>query len=196
MTQFYKQVIPAIILLLIINKAQADINLSLTPLSQIGNTVELGINISGLGGGVAPAISTFDLNLQFNPAYLTYASTAFGDPLLGDQLDVYGLGVNLKSATLTVPGVVEIFELSFDTPSDLNAFQAASYTLAVVDFTINQAVSSEVTLGLNAIGDAEGNPISANLFSATVTTVPLPTAFCLFLGGLGLVFNRNLRRDT
>ncbi len=193
MTQFYKQVIPAIALLLIISKAQANINLAITPLGQNGNTIELGINISGLGGGVAPAISTFDLNLQFNPAYLTYANTAFGDPLLGDQLDVDGLGT-WTSATLTAPGVVEIFELSFDTPSDLNAFQAANYTLAVVDFTINQAGSSEVSLGLNAIGDAEGNPLAANLFSATVATVPLPTTFCLFLGGLGLVFNRNFLR--
>jgi hypothetical protein len=88
--------------------------------------------------------------------------------------------------------VVEIFELSFDTPSDLNAFQAANYTLAVVDFTINQAGSSEASLGLNAIGDAEGNPLSANLFSATVATVPLPATFWLFLGGFGLIFKRKL----
>lgn len=190
--QFYKLIMATLIWCLTSGTVQADIKLGLTPLSQSADTLALAITVSGLGGGIAPAISTFDLNLQFNPDYLSYDNTVFGDPKLGDQLDVFNLGANLTSATLNAPGILEVFELSFAAPADLNAFQVASYTLAVIDFTVKQQGSSPVSISINALGDAYGNPLSANVSPVTINTVPLPAAVWLMAGGLGWVFKRKL----
>jgi hypothetical protein len=52
----------------------------------------LNIFISGLGDGTAPSLSTFDLDISFDPTILAFSTAVFGDPILGDQLDIWGLG--------------------------------------------------------------------------------------------------------
>ena len=90
------------------------ITIGFDPLSQtvpIGTPVDLDMYISDLGSGIAPSLSTFDLNISFDPTILVFSGVTFGDPILGDQLDLFGLG-SWTEFDDTVPGVVNRFELS------------------------------------------------------------------------------------
>ncbi len=173
--------------------AQAAINLGINPIAQSGNSVDIGIVISGLESGVAPSLSTYDLDLNFDQSQLSFASAVFGDPVLGNQLDLFNFGSNLVSAGITSPGVLNLYELSFDSAADLNALQADSFTLAVISFDVLNVGSSHLELVINALGDADGNVLLADVSSATITTVPLPPAFLMMFSGLFavLVSRRN-----
>lgn len=78
---------------------------------------------------------------------VTQDSVAFGD-----QLDLWGLG----SWTYVAPDVVEVnlFELSFDSESDLNMFQADSFTLATLTFDTIALGTSPLDISINALGDS------------------------------------------
>jgi len=110
--------------------------------------------ISGLTAGAAPSVSVFDLDVSFNPTILSFGSVAFGDPVLGDQLDLLGLG----SFTSTIVGVdtVNLLELSFDPAAVLNALQPGDFTLATLTFnTLANGISS-LGVVVNALGDSNG----------------------------------------
>ena len=76
------------------------ISISLEPLAQtvvLGNPVNVAVRIADLGTpGAPPALSTFDLDISFDPGLLAFSQATFGDPVLGNQLDVLGLGDNLR----------------------------------------------------------------------------------------------------
>lgn len=160
----------------------AAVSITASPSSQsvsAGSSVTVDINIAGLGGGTA--LGTFDIDLGFDPAVLSYASTSFGN-----QLDLFGLG-DLQSATLGA-GKVNLFELSLESIADLNSLQASAFKLATVTFTaIGAGTDSALSLTANALGDAEGASISAPLTGVTVTVtsaVPEPAAYVLMVAGL------------
>lgn len=96
----YLFVIKAVFLLLVSMPSWA-ISLALTPASQtanVGDTVQGNLVISGVGDGISPSLSTYDPNVGFNPLILSYSGAVFGDPVLGNQLDLSGLG-SLNAAT-------------------------------------------------------------------------------------------------
>ena len=100
--------------------------LGFDPVSQsvdLGLPVSVGVVISGLGDATSPSLGAFDIDIQFDPGRLSFGSALFGDPVLGDQLDVLGLGGNPTFAGITSPGVLNLFEVSLDVPADLNALQ-------------------------------------------------------------------------
>src|SRR5262245_50643896 len=66
-----------------------------------GNLTTVAIQISGLVDMAAPSLGTFDFNVNFDPALLALTSVAYGDPLVGDQLNLLGLG----SITATTPAL-------------------------------------------------------------------------------------------
>jgi hypothetical protein len=115
----------------------------------------------------------------------------WGDPVLGDQLDLLGLG-SLASAT-PGSGLVNVFELSFDSVDDLNNLQAADFILARLLFDTASAGISALTLNINALGDAFGDALTANVQDGSVTVtsttiVPEPSSILLLLlGSLFLV---------
>ncbi|MBI1928507.1 PEP-CTERM sorting domain-containing protein [Candidatus Poribacteria bacterium] len=184
----------------------------------IGDSVDVGVSISGLGDLAAPSLGTFDLDISFNPAILSLNSVSYGDLLLGDQLDLLGFG----SLTTTTPGVgaVNLFELSFDAPLDLDTLQPGAFTLATLTFDAIGSGTSSLGLGINALGDALGDPLTANVGSGAVTVtetvnvIPEPSTLLLLVlglagmaglrkkfnsrrahnrrGGLGLVGKRNI----
>ncbi len=155
--------------------AQA-INIGFNPASQsveTGDTVMTDVVISDLGAGAAPSISTYDLDITFDDSHLSFVSTSFGN-----QLDIFGLG-SITSSTETSPGVLNLFELSFDLPADLNDFQSDSFTLATITFDTLFEGTSNLNIMINALGDAEGNPLAADLSrgSTTITNpVPIPAS--------------------
>ena len=74
--------------------------LSFDPLSQdvlLGVPVDVELTISGLGNHSPDSLSTFDLDIGFDPTILDFSSVSYGDPLLGDQLDLFGLGFPIIS---------------------------------------------------------------------------------------------------
>ena len=167
------------------------ISLGFGPSSQsvaIGLPVSVGVTISELGDLSPPSLSTFDLNITFDPGLLSFNSAVFGDPVLGDQLDVMGLGGNPTFAGIISPGVLNIFELSFDSPDDLNTLQAGNFTLATLVFASIGVGTSALEISVNTLGDAVGDPLSAAVTSGSITvnssSIPEPAVLPLISVGL------------
>jgi len=165
---------------------QASISLGFTSVTQTAQRLEIGLQVSGLGSATAPALSTYDLDIHFDPSLLSYSGITFGDPLLGNQLDVFNLGSNTITAELTGIGIVNVFELSLDAPADLNPWQTDTFILATLSFDMLNHGSSALSINVNVFDDADAVALSPAVQSATIATVPLPSAVWLFLVGLGL----------
>ena len=151
-----------------------------------GGIATVGLDISGLTLGTT-ALGTYDVSVNFNSSVVNFASVSYGDPVLGDQLDLEGFGT--LTATTPGNGTTELFELSFDSPSALTTLQPTSFTLATLTFNALATGTSPLNLFVNSLADQNGAAISATLQNGAVTVgatpVPLPAAFWLLLSGCG-----------
>jgi hypothetical protein len=132
-------------------------------------TFSIAARVSDLGEGTSPSLSAFDLNVTFSPMRFDFVSVAFGDPGIGDQLDLFGLG-SLKSSTPGA-GFLNLSEISLDAVADLNALQAGSFTLATLHFRSKRAGTGLFAFANVILGDAEGAPLSAAIVSTSSITV-------------------------
>jgi hypothetical protein len=135
-----------------------------------GSTVQIELAISGLGLGTAPSLGVFDLDVTYDPSILSFDAVAFGDPGLGDELDLGGFG-SVTGFDSSAPGVINHFELSLDTPADLDNLQADAFTLSVFSFTALAPGFSSLDIVINALGDSLGDPLSASVLSGGVTAI-------------------------
>jgi hypothetical protein len=167
---------------------QASISFALDPTPQsvsLGSQATFTLDVSGLGGGLSPALGTYDFNIFFDPALLNYNSITFGT-----QLDPDMLGSNIQTATPGT-GTVEVFELSLNPAADLVAAEPSSFTLATLVFdTLATGTNSPVTLSALTIGDENGNALAASLADASITITgasdaPEPNTFMVL--GVGLL---------
>jgi hypothetical protein len=149
-----------------------------------GSSFDLSVVISGLGNGAAPALGAFDFDVLFDSSLISLTGVSFGDPLLGDQLDIAALGSYTASAS-AAPGQVNLVELSFDTVATLNNSQADSFVLAVLSFDALNVGSSGVNLNNVLLGDASGNALLATVINASVQVVPVPASLLLLGSALG-----------
>ena len=174
--------------------AFADPALSLVPSTQnvsVGNSFSVDLRIDGLGDGVAPSVGTYDLNVSFDSMLVSFDTATYGT-----GLDVWGLGS--LQATTPGSGSVNLFELSFDTPEDLNLYQPAGFKLATLTFQALSGGTSPLSLSLNAFGDADGVSLPATLqnSSVTVTAVPEPETYVMMLAGLAVLSAVARRRSS
>ncbi|MDD2761126.1 MAG: cohesin domain-containing protein [Methylomonas sp.] len=166
--------------------AQALPLLELSPPRQsvtLGSTARVELRISGLDE--ATALSAFDVQIVFDPAVLAYVDSAFSD-----QLDLFGSGD--VRAVESADGVLNVWEISLDSSADLLSYQADAFTLATLSFQAVGEGFSALTLSLNALADADGNGLPAQLGEAdvTVSAVPLPAlgySLALALAGLPML---------
>ena len=153
---------------------------------EVGSSVDVSVVISDLGDLAAPSLGTFDLHVLFDPAVIGVSALTFGDPVLGDQLDLSASG-SISDYDVTEPGTLNVFEVSLDLPSDLDDLQAGSFTLFTLTF--DALAEGTSALGISSstliLGDALGDPLLADLSdgSLTVTPVPEPAAILLVLLG-------------
>jgi len=173
------------------------VTLAFEPLSQqanLGDPLDVAVRISGLASLAPPSLSTFDLDVTFDPAILAYTGAEFGDPLLGDQLDLFALG-SLSGETPAL-GAVNLFEVSLDLPEDLDSLQAASFVLFTLHFDALSPGTSALALSVNELGDAVGDPLVVDLVAGSVNVVPEPGGAQLFAPGLVLLatWRRRARR--
>ena len=164
----------------------------------LNDPVNVGVVISGLGLGTIPSLGTFDIDVTFDSTHLSFVNATFGD-----QLDLFGLG-SITSSTETSPGVLNLFELSLDFPSDLNDFQEDSFTLTTITFnTLSEGVS-DLNILINTLGDADGNPLAADVSGGSITItsstspVPIPASALLLFSGLVFMmpFAKNNLKQT
>jgi hypothetical protein len=180
-------VIGAVLVLSLTGRAGAA-TLRIDPATQdvmIGSNVNVGVAISGLGDGAPPSLSTFDLDVTFGQDILSFVGFTFGDPILGDQLDLSGVG-SIRGIS-TGAGTANLFELSLDNAADLTAFQASSFTLGTLRFNALSGGEGTIGISVNAAGDANGDPLTAETLGGRVVvnavSVPEPASFLLLLGG-------------
>ena len=172
-----------------------------SPTITVGATFNLDLVISGLGNQTSPSLSTFDINFTFDSAILAIETTdSDGDFVIDSvtldpsgQLDLFGLGFNFVFADLVTPDTLNLSELSFDSPADLDSLQSGQFTLASMMFQANTVGVSTVSLAVNSLGDALGNSLEPTLqplptavitVQNETTTVPEPSSGLLLLAGL------------
>jgi len=189
MNNWFRRVWLLALLLSSSTAANAALELSLSS-RQSGAVLSVSIAISGLEAGIAPALSAYDLDLYFDASRLAYLDTVVGDGQLGDELDLFDTGGNLIFASLSQPGRLNLFELSLDDPADLNALQADTFRLALVNFAVLQAGETTLDLTINGLADAGGEALSASPASLTVAAVPLPPSLVTMATGLMLLYTR------
>ena len=127
---------------------------------------------------------TYDIDTSFDSTAVSFDSAVFGDPILGNQLDLYGFGtINAVSPGV---GVVNIFELSLDLPADLDSMQADSFVLATLTFDALSVGTSQLSLTANSVGDSLGIPLVTTLNNGSVNVV-IPEPSTIILCGLGIV---------
>lgn len=173
------------------------IQLELTPSSHNvtqGDTVNVDVDITGLGDFTSDSLSVFDIDILFDITTLGFDSVVFGDSVLGDQLDLFGFG-SITNVTLGAASV-NLFELSFDLASDLNTLQAGEFTLASLTFNTLAVGNSVLGININALGDANGSSLTATALGTNITIVsniPEPATWFMFsIGLLMLVLHRNM----
>ncbi|MCP5519821.1 MAG: hypothetical protein H7A45_21480 [Verrucomicrobiales bacterium] len=167
-----------------VNGAVLGFQPSATVVPAVGG-FQVSLTVSGLGAGTAPSLGVFDLDVAYDPGIVGLASVGFGDPGLGDQLDLSGFG-SITSFDGSVPGQLNLFELSLDTVADLDTLQADSFALCVLSFTPLATGVSALTVSVNLIGDSNGDPLAVDVSPGSITVVPEPGAWGVALA-IGLL---------
>jgi hypothetical protein len=163
----------------------------------LNTPVSVDVTISGLGDATAPSLGSFDLNILYDPNILSFSGSS--GISFGQQLDLFNLG-SVQMIDNSTLGIVNLLQVSLDFADDLNSLQLSSFTMATLTFdTLFEGVSP-LSVTANALGDANGNPLTADLNGAEIkvtstATIPEPTTgFLLAMGLAGLYWRKSTQR--
>jgi len=151
-----------------------------------GGAVQVQVRIDGLGNLEAPSLSAFDLVISYDPSILRPTGAVYGDPILGNQLDLAGLGSLDTAPVIAPPLPVGIASVAFDLPSTLDTKQRGAFTLATISFSGLAGGTSPLAISMVlALADSQGEPLTATLSGATVAVaVPEPSAVVILIVGM------------
>jgi hypothetical protein len=167
--------------------------LGLEPASQNavpGDPVSLDLVVSGLGAGGPDSLGDFDIDIFFDTSALSFTGYSLGAGL-GD----IGLfeAIDFSFGDLG-GGMVNLAEVSLLLPFELDTLQAASFTLATLDFHVDVlAPGSQTPVDIYtvwAVGDGFGQALSVDGTNDAVVRNPaaeMPEPTTLSLIALGLV---------
>jgi hypothetical protein len=152
-----------------------------------GDSISLNLVISDLGNFGPDSLGAFDISVGFDSSVLSFTGYSLGS-LLGDP----GLFEALDLSTGESAGTVNVAEVSLLSALDLDALQPGEFTLATLNFGVNNlAVGATTQLSLlpgavfaDAAGAGlqviEGSPAEI----AGASPVPVPATPLLLLSAL------------
>jgi hypothetical protein len=162
--------------------ARANVVLGFDPSFEqvpLGIPFSVNLTVAGLGNGTA--LGTYDIDVTYDSAIIKLSSVTYGT-----SLDVLGLG-SIQGTTFG-PGTVNVFELSLDSTADLNALQPSAFTLVHLDFMSSSYGTSPLNMNINALGDANGNSLTALVNQGSVAVPQPPALFLIALSLVGLLW--------
>lgn len=160
----------------------------------VGSSVVVTISISGLDDPSPQSLAAFDIDLGFDPGILALTGVSYGT-----GLDVLGLG-SLQLTTETL-GLVNLLEISLDDAASLQAYQQDAFHLAQLTFSATGVGGTDLILNLNALGDPDGRPITAEGMNgfleviASPVPVPEPPTLAMLLSSLVALLAARRRRN-
>jgi hypothetical protein len=148
-----------------------------------GASTGVQVRISGLGSDIPPSLGAFDFNLAFNPAIVTFTGLTFGDPVLGDQLDLSGAGPLSDFSTMSA-GFVNFYEISLDPAATLDSQQLDSFVLATLRFQALATGTTSLVPSINSISDSQGASLNPGLQMGSINVVAVPEPGSLWLAAV------------
>jgi hypothetical protein len=195
-----RRILLSLALLLVAGNAQAaGIAISVNGFSfEPTDTVVVSFFATGFGQGVAPAIRSYDITLEYGPALFEVTTASFGDPLLGNQLNPSGFGT--VRSTSFGPGSATLFESASASTSAaaLIGAQADTFVLAQVFLRPIGTGFGLVSLEVNELRDTNGAAFSGltNQLATSIQVVPEPSSAALLCGGLLWLARARWRRGS
>ena len=158
------------------------VTLSLNPSNvtvNVGDTFDITLDAQLSDNFSVPgAISVWDVDVNYNPSQMVFMGYSLGGFL--------GLSLNWSLGDMG-GGLVDLAEISLETPQWLIDNQPDPFLLATLQFECLKAGNSQILLTLQSVGDEIGDPINAHVgapVSVTQVGVPEPSTCMLIVTGL------------
>ncbi len=157
----------------LVGPAAFAVSVSLEPVPTsltLGQSLGLAVRISGLGHGTAPSLGAFDVSVDYDASRFSFDSLVLGDPALGDLLGPVA-GSTGGSTHDSLGARVNLYSVSLDLPSDLDAAQPDTFILGTLLFTATGAGSGMFGLADVILADADGADLPIDTLLAVSVAV-------------------------
>jgi hypothetical protein len=147
-------------------RMDAGPSVSLVPTTQTiaaGGTADVDLMISGLGNHTHPALGAWSVTVDFNPSIANLSSVVFGSHLTPSFQDI----------NTTIPGQVQLSEVSFALPEELIPLQLDSFLLAELGFTGLTSGALNVNVSYLDLSDENGHTLGVPETGSTLTLLAL-----------------------
>ena len=158
----------------------------------VGSIVNIELLVSGLGDHTAPSLGAFDVIIAFDPALLSPAGVAFdtglGDPNASPPEAYTFVDTSVAGTVMLVD--TSVLEANAETcifcvPPYLDDLQGSAFRLATLTFTANSPGTTLLSLSIDALADAQGEALQAEIQGTAVTVTGAPEPGSLMLLALG-----------